>query len=188
MRTALQYLAVALALLCSAVGANAEPRAEAVTITFDDLANGTQLADQYKDLGVVFSGTYEPTFGTAGVVATEGVAGTQSFGNSAPNLVIVGLGSVTASFVDPESGDPATAQWISVRLGDGDSASEIVGVNAFAPSGELVFSTVVHLIDEGVTLRIDPKAEMAKVRIFALAPPEGSGVNMDDFSFRLQRP
>src|SRR5512145_3496064 len=70
-----------------------------ITLNFDELNPGVYLTDQYRSEGVVFSGTSEPTFGVAGVIATPGTAGTVSFGNSEPNFVIVGLGSLTASFI-----------------------------------------------------------------------------------------
>ena len=51
---------------------------------------------------------------------------------------------------------------------------------------KLIFSTVVHLIEDGTTVQIGLWARVAKVRVFALPPPDSSGVNMDDFSFRLR--
>jgi hypothetical protein len=160
-----------------------------VTLDFDNLSIGEQLTDQFRSVGVVFSGTFEPTFGTAGVVATQGIAGTIFFGNSEPNFIIVGLGSVTATFVEPGTSNPAATRWVRFRAGDGEPASDIVGVNAFDPAGRSVFSELVYLTDEGTTIEIGPQqigqARIAKVRIFGLRPAEGSGVNMDDFSFSL---
>jgi hypothetical protein len=78
---------------------------------------------------------------------------------------------------------------VRFRAGDGEPASDIVGVNAFDPAGRAIYSQVVYLTDEGTTIEIGPRdigaARIAKVRIYGLRPYEGSGVNMDDFAFWL---
>lgn len=156
-----------------------------ITLDFDDLTEGDFLTNQFAVQGVVFSGTFEPTIGTSGLIATEGTLGAVFFGNSEPNFVIVGLGSLTASFLDPGTGNPVRVSRVSIRIGDGDSAPEIVGINAFDSSGALIFSQVVHLIEQGTTVEVSsPFGRIVKIRVFAVRPAEGSGFNIDDFTYR----
>lgn len=155
------------------------------TLDFDGLAQGELLTNQFAAQGVVFSGTSEPTIGTSGLIATQGTLGTVFFGNSEPNFVIVGLGSLTASFLDPSTGNPVRISRVSMRIGDGDSAPEIVGINAFDAGGGLIFSQVVHLVEQGTTVEVSsPFGRIVKIRVFAVRPPEGSGFNIDDFAYR----
>jgi len=141
------------------------------TLNFDDLSTGQQLTDQFINQGVVFSGTFEGNL-TAGLVETEPAFGTFFFGNSEPNFVIVGAGRLTATFTSPVSN-------VSFRAGDSDSAEEAFGVTAFDREGVVLFSSVVHLFEEGATIRIN-KARITEIRIFQIL---GSGFAIDDFSY-----
>ena len=142
-----------------------------IILNFDDLFTGEQLTDQFIDQGVVFSGTFEGNL-TAGLVETEPAFGTFFFGNSEPNFVIVGVGRLTATFTSPVSN-------VSFRAGDADSAEEAFGVTAFDPEGAVVFSSVVHLFEEGATININERG-IAEIRIFQFL---GGGFAIDDFSY-----
>ena len=140
-------------------------------LDFDDLSTGAQLTDQFINQGVVFSGTFEGNI-TAGLVETEPAFGTFFFGNSEPNFVIVGGGRLTATFTSPVSN-------VSFRAGDADPVEEAFGVTAFDPEGVVVFSSVVHLFEEGATININERG-IAEIRIFHFL---GSGFAIDDFSY-----
>ncbi len=183
-RLALSAVLLPLTLAASAGG----DISKVVTLDFDDLTVGNLLRDQYVSQGVRFSGTSEPTSNEAGLVSTEGYSGL-FLGNSEPNFVNVGLGSVTAKFVNPATGQPATASRARVRMGDGDPNPQIACVNAFDPDGNTIFFVCVHLIEEGTTVTIRRKdiapARMAEIRFYAISAFPDTGFNMDDFSFSL---
>lgn len=144
-------------------------------INFDDLERGTILGDQYADLGVTFRPAEEYA---AGYVGQNGDYGTYEFGNSSPNFVIVGVGVMTIDFDRPVSN-------ISMRVGDGDTAIEALGISAFGVGGQLLNSQIVHLYVDGATVAI-PAEGVVEVRLFGIYGCSncGSGFAIDDLMFR----
>jgi hypothetical protein len=172
------------ALLLSFVSVAAIANAETIRLDFDDLTPGDQLEDQFINKGVIFSGTAEGSLGTSGVVGTEPDFGTFFFGNSEPNFVIVGDGSLTARFIDPDTQSPSIVSNVKFRMGDGDFAAEVIGVNAFDRNGKVIFATIVHLLQEGTTINIR-RDGIAEIRMFGFQTTAGSGFAIDDFSYFL---
>jgi hypothetical protein len=148
------------------------------TINFDDLQPGVILTNQYASMGVLFSAGGD---GPAGEIHTEPDYGTLFFGNSQPNFVLVGFGYLTISFVDPSTGLAAEALSVSARVGDGDPSAEGVGVTGFDQNGNVVYSAVVHLIEEGATVNIPVK--VSKLRLFGIYVSPPTGFAIDDLSF-----
>lgn len=147
-------------------------------INFDTLSPGDTVTDQYASEGVVFSAGAD---GPAGLIATQPQYNTYFFGNSEPNFLIVGLGYVTASFINPSTGAPMEVSDVSARVGDADAEPEIAGVSAFDLDGNVVYSAMVHLIDEGATVKIPVK--VSKVSFFGMWVSPPSGFAIDDLSF-----
>lgn len=174
-----------IALLLCFISLTAVAKAERISLDFDDLSIDQHLSDQFEDKGVIFSGTWEPSLGTSGLIETEPAFGTYFFGNSEPNFVIVGIGSLTATFYDPHTGNPSTVSNVSFRIGDADSDPEAIGINAFDLNGDVIFSKVVHLLEEGTTIRIR-RGQIAKVRVFGInitSEYGAIGFAIDDFSW-----
>ena len=175
--------------ILSILGFSTIATAKKIHLDFDDLVVGNQLTDQYHDMGVVFSGTYNSGV-TGGYIGTEdepGSGGTKFFGNSEPNFIIVGIATLTANFINPETDVPDTVSKLSVRVGDGDLECEDMGINAFDIDGDLIYSSIVHLYEEGTTITIDANS-IAKVTFFSVPiwyDDIGgySGFAIDDFAY-----
>ena len=134
--------------------------------------------------GVIFSGTDAGApLGTSGLIGTNGAFGTFYFGNSEPNFVILGVGSLTATFVEPFTVTPATVSNVTLRVGDGDPGPEAIGVNAFDRDGEVIFSQVVHLLEKGTTISIRSKG-IAEIRVFGISVVPFTGFAIDDFAYK----
>lgn len=152
-------------------------------IDFDDLPQGEQLTTQFAQLGVVFEGTFNGAF-TSGLIGGEGDFGTFNFGNSEPNFVVVGVGALTAKFLDPTSLLPQPVRDVTFRVGDGDLAVEALGVTVFDVGGTVLDSHIVHLFDKGATINL-PYSDIFEIRIFGISGCVGcfSGFAIDDLSF-----
>ena len=164
------------------------PAGSPIILDFEDLPRETRVVDQYKARGVVF--TTVPT--SLGAIAdfTLGDHGVEDFGSSGRQAVDVGNApAVTkAFFVDPATGEPATTDLVSIRVGDGDSASESFQVSFYDLDGGLLdsqsYTTNAGLITGGVTVRYEGSG-IARRRVRAL--PDQSGFSFDDFTFNPVR-
>ena len=168
--------ATALAFAVTANAANDKLKAPNTLIRFDTFTPGVQLSDQYAVLGVTFDGTFEGNI-TAGVIGTDGDYGTYFFGNSQPNFVVIGSGTLSIYFDEPISD-------FSFRAGDADSDPEAFAVNAFDSDGNLLDSQIVLLFDAGTTVSI-AKSGIAEIRIFGITGCNDcySGFAVDDLSY-----
>jgi hypothetical protein len=129
-----------------------------VTINFDSLADGTILTNQFQAQGVIFHGDASNWYGRIIDVSSH-EQGVEDFGGSLPNAVTIGLyqPSITPpfeiDFVLPD-GSPAVTDSFSVRMGDGDSASESFRVSILDALGDTMiykdFTTTSGSVNGGV--------------------------------------
>ena len=99
------FLLFILVLAISLLMAVDEARAE--YITFDDYPVGTTITDQYQDLGVIFSGEFEPP--TIGLPSYWGIDDPALMGASFASSGGWGSDSIIVTFVDPTDGTPVEA-------------------------------------------------------------------------------
>src|SRR5436190_21034099 len=116
------------------------PAASAVMVNFDDVANGTVLADQYVTSGVRFVGTFSVTSNTFGGAVNPA---------SPPNFVQVDRpGTQTVRFVDPaKPAARATTGSVSVdtpALSGG--CYDAIDMDAFDAAGVLLDSAQIPAV------------------------------------------
>lgn len=154
-----------------------------IELNFDSLARMEVVGNQYQSDGVIFS--HEGNLAGSVVDFVLGDEGAFDFGSSPPNALIGGPGrKTTVFFVVPGTTNPATTDFVRLRLGDGDSAVESGAVSIFGLGGSLLerqeFTTLAGPMDGGVTLTFGTNA-IASVEITGSGP---SGFAYDDFTFR----
>lgn len=154
-----------------------------VNLNFEELPLLEQLSNQYASDGVVFIGAEEGNLFT-GEIGTEPNRGTFFFGNSEPNFVIVGVGLIIAKFQDETSGLPKPVKNVSLRVGDGDSPAEGIGVMAMDQNGIVLESHMIYELDQGVTIYF-PFENIFEIRLFGMSGCRGcgGGFAFDDFSY-----
>lgn len=158
----------------------------AVTIDFDDVVlreTGTaRIRDEFRDLGVIFEEFQPDTGGWGTVVVVKDLQG----GNGAvslPNSVAFGFQDriVRATFVDPDTGDPAVTDFVSAQVGDKSGEVDPITMKAFdidgGPLGESSFTStgVGHFGLVSISVPGIHRVE------FHNAHP--SGADFDDFTF-----
>ena len=113
---------------------------------FDDQPAGTNITDQYVGNGVLFSVEEQDNWcGCTGKIAnvSQGDLGTDEFGNSLPNALIVGANAaeINIDIVHPNTGLTTQAAFgVEMRVGDGDSGDEMVGVALYDHNNSLLFN------------------------------------------------
>ena len=159
----------------------------AATINFDSLVRGSILTNQLQASNILVSGNnvsgngFQPGYVLDFV---QGDLGIGDFGSSGPQGILYGIVSdeLFINFV-LANGSPATTDFVSVRVGDGDPQSESFRISFFSFGGNLLnsqdFTTTSGAVDGGVTASFSG-AGIHRVEIIGTS---GTGGAIDDLTF-----
>ena len=148
--------------------------AKAASITFDEFPQGSRITDEYRDLGVVFSG--EPIPPIIGMVP-------EIFpGEPSPALYTYKSYSTSIAFVDPATGDPVDVSefWISNYIyGSGHV------IFSFYDITENLISQYIEDWSTGGVMTVPPKFHK-----LIISPPNSPSANVwtDYMTFTLSPP
>jgi len=102
---------------------------------------------------------------------------------SLPNSVAFGFQGmiVRATFIDPDTGDPAVTDFVSAQVGDKSSETDPVTMKAFGVDGELLGESSYTSIGVGDFGLVSISASgICRVEFHNRSP---SGADFDDFTF-----
>lgn len=138
MRFFLRMLANCLATICLAscllVGT---ANADVITITFDELAQGTVVTNQYQSLGVIFSVAYFVGPGGPQIVAPP-------YGNYVPGAIGLDSYCDRASYIQADFGVPVN--FVSVALQPFEGGTFDMGMQLFDASNNLLAETTLSVV------------------------------------------
>ncbi len=156
----------------------------AVTIDFENAARNITLSNQYQSQGVLFSGTCCLTGDVR--YADYGV---YDFGGYAMSLCYGGVGSVLTMKFVLASGENATTNSVSFRIGDGDTANESFQISMYTVANALLwqntYTTYSGSVNGGVTINV-ALANIHRVEILGVGT--GSGGSIDNLIFNATQP
>lgn len=108
------------------------------TTSFDDEPYESLISTNYATSGVSFEVLSNNQTGVLVDLESGSPYGTEDFGSSLPQCLHVGGGAIALNIVDPATGTPSSASAITMRLGDGDDASESFRVDVYDVLGNIV--------------------------------------------------
>lgn len=162
--------------------------AAAATIDFESLVRGTVVTTELWSQGVLVSGINSSGCCQPGLVLDNvaGDLGVLPFGGSGRQGLVYGIpgDQLTFNFVLPNTLTATTWSTVSLRVGDGDGASESFRVTFKGLGGNVLsaqqFTTTSGSVDGGATVSFSGGG-VASVEILGI--PGGSGGGVDDLSF-----
>lgn len=163
--------------------------AQAAVVDFDSLPAGTILTNQFVLQNVLFTPSGSSLSSRITDVAANEFT-TSNFGNTNPMALFVANPGdrVTIDFVEPDGITPLTFTGVSLRAGDGDSATDTFRVTFFDSTLNILslqnFVTGAGPVLGGVTVTC-PGCEVRRITVEAFASPTApnSGMLIDDLTY-----
>ncbi|HZW06710.1 MAG TPA: GC-type dockerin domain-anchored protein [Phycisphaerales bacterium] len=162
-------------LVCGAVAACSAVASADVVIDFDEQPNQAVMTDQYRGLGVVFSGNWVVQGPGPGTNAASGVNSVLYYDPASQQNNY----TVAARFVAPGTDLPATTQSVSFTPTDASSGGTLFTIRAYNAAGfEIAFAQ--RFVDAAGVF--DPQVD-TPVTVLA---PAGQAIAMVEFSVALE--